>query len=208
MFVSLSVLFLGLVLGTIQQPPPPPPNQLFQIFCDEAVIYGPPNNPGVQALLQQFQAHAPPGFRATLAVPQIFAGVNAHRVTVHYESANVRQCEDIKYVLQCMNMYKPQNAVVAQVCVIPGGYAVTYYKYCACQRRTRQRRQDSYFMDDPYGFFSLDYFKKKKKDTVQKYRGEGSHAAINNNHFENTIEKPPPPVSFKLRNMCPLQCPI
>lgn len=202
----LSLLF-GLVHVTLQQPPPPPPNNLYQIFCDEAIIYGPPNNPAVQALQQQFDAHAPPGFRATLAIPQIYTGVNAHRVTVHYESQNVRQCEEINYVFQCMNMYKPQNAVVAQVCVIPGGYAVTYYKYCSCQRRARQRRY--IYTDDPFGFISLNYFDDYKKDTVQKYRSEGRHSASHDDksdYYENAIEKPPVP--YVKHKTCPLQCPL
>lgn len=97
---------------------PPPPNQLFQIVFEENIIYGPPNNPGVQALLAQFANQAPPGFIATQAVPEIYTGVNAHRVTVHYESQNVRQCEDKQYVFQCMNAYKPQNAVVGDIRVV------------------------------------------------------------------------------------------
>lgn len=197
-------LLLGLILAkvTLQQPPPPlpPPNQLFQITCDEAIVYGPLNNPGVQALLQEFDNHAPPGFRATLAVPQIYTEVNAHRLTVHYESQNVRQCEDLRYVSQCMNMYKPQNAVVAQVCVIPGGFAVTYYKYCSCQRRARQRRW-TYYMDDLSGYMPSDYT--YKKDTVQKWRGEGIHSG---DYSHNEIEKPSP-FSFGNKDQrCPLQC--
>ncbi|KAJ8980509.1 hypothetical protein NQ317_007929 [Molorchus minor] len=43
-------------INTLQQPPPPPlpppPCQLLQVQCDEAIVYGPPNNPEVQALLQ------------------------------------------------------------------------------------------------------------------------------------------------------------
>lgn len=195
--ITIFILLFGF---TCQQPPPvrPPLNQVYQVECQEDIAYSQPGSPALAALLQEFVDHAPPGFVATQVFPEVHTGVNAHRLRVHYRSQNLRQCEDKKQVFTAMNAYKPQNAVVGEICVIPGGWAVEYFKYCVCRRQARQKRQihGAGFFVPPLGY--------SIRDTVAKYRGEGRHSQPH--EYENAIERPPAPRKKGYASACSRQC--
>lgn len=123
-------------------PPPPPPGRGFQLRCTDEYAYQDQTDPEI---VRQFAANAPPGYIVESVEPCIFPGKNAHRFLVKYQSHGPRRCEEIRDVYQAMNNYKPQNSNVGVIAVVPGGYLVTYMKYCGCHRRSHRRRRS--FMD-------------------------------------------------------------
>lgn len=122
-------------------PPPPPPGRGFQLQCTDDYAYEDQTDPD---LVRQFAANAPPGYTVVSVEPSIYPGKNAHRFLVKYRSQGHRRCEEIRNVYYDMNNYKPQNSNVGDIAVVPGGYLVTYMKYCRCYRRSYRRRRSNY----------------------------------------------------------------